>query len=169
MNVLISVRHKNDFIKITAFMQILNLPEYDLKLKEVSGRTMVFDPFRSKFILLTPEEIVRQRFARFLVNERGFPATLMATEYSLKLNRMLKRCDILVFNRERKPVALVECKSPDVKISQDVFDQVSRYNVVFRVSYLMVTNGMKHYCCKVDFLTGSVKFLTDIPLYQSLI
>ncbi len=149
-------------------MQILNLPEYDLKLKEVSGRTLVFDPFRSKYVILTPEELVRQRFALFLIKARRFPGTLMATEYSLKLNRMSKRCDILAFNREGKPVALVECKSPDVKISQEVFDQISRYNVVFRVSYLMVTNGMKHYCCKVDFLTGSVEFLPDIPFYDAI-
>ncbi len=149
-------------------MQNLNLPEYDLKLKEVSGRQMIFDPFRSKYILLTPEEFVRQRFAQFIIHERGFPGSLMVTEYSLKLNRLLKRCDILVFNRNREPVALVECKSPDVRIGQQVFDQVARYNVVFRVSYMMVTNGLKHYCCKVDFLTGSVEFLPDIPYFHAI-
>ncbi len=150
-------------------MQKLNLPEYDLKLKEAAGRTMVFDPFRSKYVVLTPEETVRQRFARFLIEERNFPGSLMTTEHSLKLNRMTKRCDILVFNRNRQPVAIVECKSPDVKISQQVFDQVSRYNVVFRVSYLMVTNGLKHFCCKVDYQTGRVEFLSDIPDYSQFI
>jgi hypothetical protein len=169
MNSLISVRRKNDFIKITAFMQKLNLPEYDLKLKEEAGRTLVFDPFRSKYVVLTPEELVRQNFAKFLIEERKFPGSLMTTEYSLKLNKMSKRCDILVFNRNRQPVAMVECKSPDVKISQHVFDQVSRYNVVFRVSYLMVTNGLKHFCCKVDFQTGRVEFLFDIPVFSQLI
>ena len=150
-------------------MQKLNLPEYDLKLKNEFGRTMVFDPFRSKYVVLTPEELVRQYFARFLVEERSFPGSLMVTEYALKLNRMAKRCDILVFNRNRLPVALVECKAPEIKITQEVFDQVARYNVVFRVRYLMVTNGMNHYCCKIDFQTGNIEFLADIPFYPDLI
>ncbi len=150
-------------------MQKLNLPEYDLKLKNESGRTMVFDPFREKYVVLTSEELVRQQFARFLIEERSFPVKLMVTEYALKLNRMAKRCDILVFDRNGLPVTLVECKAPGVKITQDVFDQVARYNVVFRVRYLMVTNGMNHYCCKIDFQTGSIGFLADIPFYPDLI
>ncbi|MCF8347122.1 MAG: type I restriction enzyme HsdR N-terminal domain-containing protein [Bacteroidales bacterium] len=150
-------------------MQKLNLPEYDLKTKEESGRIFVFDPFRSRYLVYTPEEHVRQHFARFLIEERGFPATLMATEHSMKLNKMSKRCDILVFSRDRQPVVLVECKSPAVRITQAVFDQVARYNVVFRVSYLMVTNGMKHYCCRVDFASGKVEFMDEIPQYGSLI
>ena len=155
-------------IKITAFMQKLNLPEYDLKLKEQSGRTMVFDPFRSKYLVLTPEERVRQLFARYLVEERDYPATLMATEYSLTLNKMSKRCDILVFDRSGSPVVLVECKSPGVSIGREVFDQVARYNMVFKVAYLLITNGMKHYCCRVDHASGSVEFLEDIPSYAAL-
>ncbi len=157
-----------DFIKITAFMQKLNLPEYDLKLKEISGRTMIFDPFRSKYLVLTPEEYVRQHFARYLVLEKNFPASLMMTEYSLTLNKMSKRCDIIVFNTSRTPVALVECKSPEINITQKVFDQVARYNLVFKVRYLLVSNGMKHYCCRVDFDSGKIEFLSEIPLFQSL-
>ena len=127
---------------------------------------MVLDSFRSRYLVLTPEEYVRQQFARFLIEERGFPASLMATEYSLTLNRMTKRCDILVFNRDRHPVVLVECKAPSVRIGQQVFDQVARYNMVFRVNYLMVTNGMQHYCCRVDFQTGKVEFMKEIPDYR---
>ena len=127
---------------------------------------MVLDPFRSRYLVLTPEEYVRQQFARFLIEERGFPASLMATEYSLTLNRLIKRCDILVFNRDRHPVVLVECKAPSVRIGQQVFDQVARYNMVFRVNYLMVTNGMQHYCCRVDFQTGRVEFMKEIPDYR---
>ncbi|MEX0986287.1 MAG: type I restriction enzyme HsdR N-terminal domain-containing protein [Bacteroidales bacterium] len=149
-------------------MQKLNLPEYDLKLKRESGKTMIFDPFRSKFLVLTPEEYVRQHFARFLIEEKNYPASRMVTEYALTLNRMSKRCDILVFDRERQPVVLVECKSPDVKIGQEVFDQVARYNVVFKVKYLLVTNGLKHYCCRVDFETGNVEFLNNIPGYSEI-
>ena len=150
-------------------MQKLNLPEYDLKLKEQSGRKMVFDPFRSKYLVLTPEEYVRQLFARYLVEERKFPASLMATEYSLTLNTMSKRCDIIAFDRQGKPLMLVECKSPEVNITSDVFDQVARYNVVFKVSFLLVTNGMKHYCCRVEHQTGKVEFLTDIPFYDDIL
>ena len=150
-------------------MQKLNLPEYDLKLKTQSGRTMVFDPFRSKHLVMTPEELVRQLFARYLVEEKDYPASLMATEYSLTLNKMSKRCDILVFNRDGKPLVLVECKSPDVSIGREVFDQVARYNMVFRVEYLLITNGLKHYCCRVDHQLGTVEFLDDIPVYAALL
>jgi hypothetical protein len=149
-------------------MQKLNLPEYDLKLKEESGRTLVFDPFRSKYLVMTPEEQVRQLFARYLVEEKQYPASLMATEYALTLNKMSKRCDILVFDRKGHPVVLVECKSPDVRIGREVFDQVARYNMVFRVAYLLITNGLKHYCCRVDHQAGTVEFLDDIPMYHAL-
>lgn len=149
-------------------MQKLNLPEYDLKLKQEGGRTLVFDPFRSKYLVMTPEEQVRQLFARYLVEEKQYPASLMATEYALVLNKMSKRCDILVFDRNGKPVVLVECKSPDVRIGREVFDQVARYNMVFKVAYLLITNGLKHYCCRVDHQAGSVEFLDDIPVYAAL-
>jgi hypothetical protein len=155
-------------IKIIAFMQKLNLPEYEFKLRTDSGKTMIFDPFRAKYLLLTPEENVRQHFTRFLIEERQFPGSYIMTEYSLSLNKMTKRCDVIVFDETREPVVLVECKSPDVKISQDVFDQVARYNIVFKVSYLLVTNGLKHYCCKVDFQTGQVHFLSEIPNFGDL-
>jgi hypothetical protein len=114
------------------------------------------------------EEQVRQLFARFLVEEKKYPASLMATEYALTLNKMSKRCDILVFDRNGQPVVLVECKSPDVKIGREVFDQVARYNMVFKVAYLLITNGLKHYCCRVDHQAGSVEFLDDIPVYSAL-
>lgn len=149
-------------------MQKLNLPSYEFRLREELGKTLIFDPFRGKYLLLTPEENVRQHFARFLIEEKGFPSTRMMTEYSLSLNKMTKRCDIIVFDSKIEPVALVECKAPEVKISQKVFDQVARYNIVFKVSYLFVTNGLKHYCCKVDFEANKVVFLTDIPEFQEL-
>lgn len=149
-------------------MQKLNLPEYDFKLREESGRTLIFDSFRGKYLVLTPEENVRQHFTRFLIEEKGFPASYIMTEYSLSLNKMTKRCDVIVFDRTKVPVALIECKSPDVKVTQDVFDQVARYNIVFKVSYLMVTNGLKHYCCKIDFDIGKVDFLSEIPEFKDL-
>lgn len=129
---------------------------------------MVLDIYRKRFVKLTPEEEVRQRFARYLVEEKGFPASLVMTEYSLKLNTLSRRCDILVHKPAGHPAVLVECKAPEVSINQATFDQVARYNRAFRVSYLMVTNGLKHYCCKIDFETEKVTFLNDIPSYGEI-
>ena len=128
----------------------------------------MLDVYRKRFVMLTPEEEVRQRFARYLVEEKGFPVSLVMTEYSLKLNKMSRRCDILVHKPAGNPAVLVECKAPEVKINQAVFDQAARYNLVFKVKYLMVTNGLKHYCCEIDFETQKVNFLHDIPTYNEL-
>jgi hypothetical protein len=149
-------------------MQILNLPPYDFKTRVENGKKYIFDPFRSKYLVLTPEENVRQHFARYLIDKLSYPATLMMSEHSLSLNKMNKRCDLIVFDRSGEPLLLVECKAPEVKINQAVFDQVARYNQVFKVSYLMVSNGLKHYCCKVDFATGKIEFLKAMPSYEEL-
>ena len=132
------------------------------------GNRYVLDIFRKKYVMLSPEEEVRQRFARYLVKEKEFPASLIMTEYTLKLNEMTRRCDILVHKPAGKPAVLVECKAPEVKISQDTFDQVARYNLVFNVKYLMVTNGLKHYCCYLNFKTRKVEFMNKIPKYSDL-
>ncbi len=124
--------------------------------------------FRKKYVLLTPEEEVRQRFARYLATERGYPVSLIRTEYTLHLNGMVRRCDILVDKPAGTPCILVECKAPRVKISRETFDQAARYNMVFRVRYLMVTNGLKHYCCRLDFLSRKVEFLENIPDYMEI-
>ena len=131
--------------------------------------TLVLDVYRKRFVKLTPEEEVRQRFARYLVEEKGFPATLIMTEYSLKLNKLSRRCDILVHKPAGHPALLVECKAPEVSISQASFDQVARYNLAFKVSYLIVTNGLKHYCCQLDFETEEISFLSEIPAYADLL
>lgn len=126
------------------------------------------DEFRKKFVIHSPEEEVRQRFARYLVEEQHFPAALMMTEVSLTLNDMARRCDILVHKPAGHPAVLVECKAPGVKVTSETFDQAARYNMVFRVKYLMVTNGMKHYCCYLDFEHQKVHFLDRIPSYEEL-
>ena len=149
-------------------MHKLNLPEYDFKQRIQDGKRYVLDVFRKKYVVLTPEEEVRQCFARYLVEEKGYPRTLIQTEYSLSLNEMVRRCDILVHKPAGSPSVLVECKAPGVKIGQETFDQAARYNMVFRVKYLMVTNGMKHYCCYIDFENQSVRFMEEIPAYDSL-
>lgn len=128
----------------------------------------VLDVYRKRFVKLTPEEEVRQRFARYLVEEKGYPASLIMTEYSLKVNKLSRRCDILVHKPAGIPALMVECKAPEVSISQASFDQVARYNLAFRVSYLIVSNGLKHYCCHIDFNTGEITFLSKIPAYEEL-
>ncbi|MCP4313120.1 MAG: type I restriction enzyme HsdR N-terminal domain-containing protein [Bacteroidetes bacterium] len=149
-------------------MPKLNLPEYDFRQRTEEGRQLILDVFRKRYVALTPEEEVRQRFARYLVEERHYPASLIQTEYTLNLNGMVRRCDILVDKPAGTPSVLVECKAPNVKISQETFDQAARYNMVFRVRYLMVTNGIKHYCCRIDFETRKVDFLENIPGYQDI-
>lgn len=149
-------------------MEKLKLPEYDFQKRRIDGLTCVFDIFRKKYVVLTPEEEVRQRFARFLVSERGYPASLIQTECSLLVNKMHRRCDILVHKPAGTPALLVECKAPAVRITQDVFDQVARYNMTFRVEYLVVTNGIRHYCCRIDFEESGIRFLKDIPAYAAL-
>jgi hypothetical protein len=149
-------------------MRKLNLPAYEFKYQNEGENLRVLDVYRKRFVKLTPEEEVRQRFARYLVEEKGFPASLLMTEYALKLNKLSRRCDILVHKPAGHPALLVECKAPEVSISQATFDQVARYNLAFRVSYLIVTNGLKHYCCQIDFETEKIKFLSEIPAYAEL-
>lgn len=132
------------------------------------GRSTIFDPFRKKYVVLTPEEWVRQNFARYLTDELAYPASRMMTEVSLKLNRMSKRSDIVVYGKTGEPVLLVECKAPEVKITGATFDQAARYNMVFRVSWLLITNGLQHYCCFVDFERQKVEFRESIPVFSML-
>jgi len=150
-------------------MRKLNLPAYEFKYRTEGENLFVLDVYRKRFVKLTPEEEVRQRFARYLVEEKGYPASLILTEYALKLNKLSRRCDILVHKPAGHPALLVECKAPEVSISQATFDQVARYNLAFRVSYLIVTNGLKHYCCLIDFETEEIRFLSEIPAYEALI
>ena len=145
---------------------VLNLPQYSFRLREKLGKKLIFDSFRRQWVSLTPEEWVRQNFARYLTEEKHFPASLVAIERSLKINQRDFRTDIVLFSKSGNPLIVVECKAPEVKISQQVFDQIARYNLDLRVSYLIVTNGLEHYCCRFDqeFLTYT--FLTEIPDYK---
>lgn len=150
-------------------MRKLNLPAYDFRYRTEGGILKVLDVYRKRFVKLSPEEEVRQRFARYLVEEKGCPASLIMTEYALKVHKLSRRCDILVHKPAGHPALLVECKAPEVNITQASFDQVARYNLAFRVRYLIVTNGLKHYCCQVDFETEKITFLKEIPSYEDLI
>ncbi len=144
-------------------MQTLNLPDYTplLNFNEVLGT--IFDPLRKKMVALTPEEWVRQNFIRHLIVSLKYPEGLIAVEKNLVINHMKKRCDILVYNKHGHPVLLVECKAPQVQITQKTFDQIAVYNLKLNVKYLIVTNGLNHYCCQFDEKTLSYTFLETFP------
>ncbi|MGE0560323.1 MAG: type I restriction enzyme HsdR N-terminal domain-containing protein [Flavobacteriales bacterium] len=148
-------------------MQQLNLPFYQITLKEENGKHFIFDDIRKKYLSLTPEEWVRQNFIKYLISEKNVPASLIVIEKGLKLNQLSKRADVLIY-KGSSPMVLIECKAPKVKINQDTFDQISRYNLTFKVPYLIVTNGLNHYCCQIDFEKNSYIFLEEIPNFSNL-
>lgn len=149
-------------------MLSLNLPSASLKIADVSGKKQVFDILRKKYVALTPEEWVRQHFVHYLITHRGYPSGLLANEVSIKLNSTSRRCDTVLYSPSLSPRMIVEYKAPDVNISQQVFNQITRYNIVLKVDYLIVTNGITHYCCKVDYNSGRCTFLPSVPLYTDL-
>lgn len=146
----------------------LNLPIFTPKLKKIEGEIYIFDQIRKKYFFLTPEEWVRQSFLNYLINHKGYPLSLMENEASIKLNNMSRRCDTVVYNNSLEPLVIVEYKRPTVKIDQQVFDQIVRYNIVLRVDFLIVSNGLSHFCCKMNYEDQSYSFLEEIPEYQEL-
>ena len=149
-------------------MQRLNLPEYQFNIKNKDNTFVILDTLRKRWVTLTPEEWVRQNFVRFLIEDRKFPAALMNNEISLTQNGIKRRCDTLVADRQGAPLVIVEYKAPTVEISQKTFDQIVRYNMVLKARYLIVSNGMTHYCCKIDYDNNSYCFLEEIPCYGGL-
>lgn len=149
-------------------MQSLNLPTYSFNIKSQGGRQLIFDNFRRGWYALTPEEWVRQNFARYLSETLGYPESLILVEGSITHNTLTRRCDLIVFNRAAEPVILVECKAPEVALSQKAFDQIARYNMVLGVGILVVTNGMSHYCIRMDTASSSYAFLKEVPSFSSL-
>ena len=130
-------------------MQELNLPDYSSVLTINSYNNTIFDICRNKYVALTPEEWVRQNFIHFIINELKYSKGLISVEMEIKFNNLKRRCDIVCFNREGIPKLIIECKAPDVKITQEVFNQIATYNLKLNVDYLIITNGMEHYCCKM--------------------
>jgi len=147
-------------------MQKLNLPTYNFKFKSSENKTLIFDKLRKKYMVLTPEEWVRQHFVYFLIEEKKYPVSLIAIEKQLTINNLKKRSDILVFNTDGKPEIIVECKAPSIKITQAAFDQIARYNLKLKAKYLIVTNGLEHFYCKMDFKNETYIFLKMIPDYK---
>ena len=150
-------------------MQQLNFTTYIFRFKNSENKVSIFDEIRKKFIVLTPEEWVRQNVVRFLLEEKKYPKSLINVEKVLKINGLTKRYDIVVFNIDGSILILVECKAPEIKISQTTFDQIARYNLTLQADYLMLTNGLNHYFCEMDFVNEKYQFLENLPEFQSKI
>lgn len=149
-------------------MKALNLPDHGVKTMNDAGGERVFDPVRRLWVALTPEEWVRQHVLNYLIHELGCPASLIAVEQKLVVNKLTKRADVVVHDRQGRAVLLVECKAPEVKVDQSTFEQAARYNTVFKVPYLLVSNGLVHYCCRIRHDNGKIEFLTKVPAYEAL-
>jgi hypothetical protein len=149
-------------------MEPLNLPEYHPVLSKRGEKVLIYDPLRRRAVALTPEEWVRQHFVNYLLTERAYPMELLANEVGITLNGLTKRCDTVIYDRYVHPLAIVEYKAPSVTISQRTIDQIVRYNITLRVGCLMISNGLNHYCCCLDTVSGTFVYLKEIPLYENL-
>jgi hypothetical protein len=147
----------------------LNLPEYSFRIRGKEGEEMILDMLRRRYVKLTPEEWVRQNFVQYLINEGKYPLGLMGIEMQFGHNKLRKRTDILVHNRSGEPVMIVECKAPEVELTEKVFDQIVTYNIKFHIPILVVTNGMHHWACKFSADFTDWEFLLVLPLYEELI
>jgi type I site-specific restriction-modification system R (restriction) subunit len=146
----------------------LNLPAYNFRIIKKNEKPFIFDDLRKKFLALTPEEWVRQHFIRFLINVKHYPASLIAIEKQLVINGLKKRCDAVVYSRNAEPLMIIEFKATTVSIAQQTFDQAAVYNSKLKVDYFIISNGLKHYCCRLDKNVLQYNFLDDIPDFDSL-
>lgn len=148
-------------------MQELNFPSYSFRFKNSENKVSIFDEIRKKFIILTPEEWVRQHVVQFLMQEKKYPKSLINVEKVLHVNGLRKRYDIVIFNPNGAIHALIECKAPHITISQATFDQIAQYNMTLQSQFLMVTNGLNHYFCQMDFENEKYVFLKELPEYSN--
>jgi hypothetical protein len=146
----------------------LNLPTYEIKISGTPERPTILDILRRKYVALTPEEWVRQHFVHFLIEQKGYPATLLANEVKLKVGNKDLRADSVLYDRDLRPRIIIEYKAPTIPITQRVFDQITVYNLLLKVDYLIVSNGMQHFCCKMDYDNQKYIYLQDIPDYQDI-
>lgn len=147
-------------------MNKLSLPECNFTIKKNQDKNFIFDIVRKKYVVLTPEEWVRQHVVHFLISHRNYPTTLIGVEVSLHINKQQKRADIVCYNSNQEASLIVECKAPEVEIKQEVFEQISEYNLFLKAPYLLVTNGIKHAICKIDFELKTYNFIKEIPFYN---
>lgn len=146
----------------------LNLPQYEIKIGEKDGKRTIFDFLRRKYVSLTPEEWVRQHFTHYLTEHKGYPKGLMGNEVELHIGDKRLRCDTILYNKQGKPQMIIEYKAPNIQIQQKTFDQISVYNLLLHVDYLIVSNGLQHYCCKMDYNNQKYLFLQEIPDYENI-
>lgn len=149
-------------------MQKLNFPKYNFRFKNNENKTLIFDIIRKKFVILTPEEWVRQHTLHFLITEKKYPVYYINVEKQLLLNDTVKRYDIVIFKNDGDVEIIIECKAPSITINQLSFDQIARYNLALNSNLLMVTNGLTHYFCKMDIKNKKYFFLRDLPKYEQL-
>ena len=149
-------------------MQQLKLPPYEIKIRETDGRRTILDILRRKYVALTPEEWVRQHFVHFLIEQKGYPATLLANEVQLNVGNKLLRADSVLYGSDLHPRMIIEYKAPTVSITQKVFDQISVYNMLLKVDYLVVSNGINQYVCKMNYEYQKYFFLREIPAYKDI-
>ena len=149
-------------------MYELNLPTYDIKLNGTREKPEIFDFLRRRFVALTPEEWVRQHFTHWLVEHKGYPKGLLGNEIELRCGEKKLRCDSILYDRDARPRMIIEYKAPTVSLTQRVFNQISAYNLLLRVDYLVVSNGLQHYCCRMDYELQTYHFLQEIPAYNQL-
>ena len=147
-------------------MQQLNFPKFSFRFKNSENKVSIFDRIRKKFVILQAEEWVRQHCVQYLIEEKGYPTSLINVEKELTINDLKKRYDIVIYNSDGTIHLIVECKAPKITINQNTFDQIAQYNLVLNASYLMVTNGLNHYYCQMDFENERYQFLKDIPEYK---
>ncbi|HPF93029.1 MAG TPA: type I restriction enzyme HsdR N-terminal domain-containing protein [Tenuifilaceae bacterium] len=148
--------------------QALNLPQFEIKTRLHQGQQQVFDIIRKKYVALTPEEWVRQHFLNYLAVYRGYPLGLINVEFPVLVSGVQQRADIIAYSRDGLPLLVVECKAPMVKLNSDTFSQAARYNLMLKAQYLVVTNGIKHYCSKVDLQRSSFEALPEVPMFQQI-
>ena len=153
--------------KVTKMFR-LNLPQYEIKIGEKDGKRTIFDFLRRKYVALTPEEWVRQHFTHYLTEHKGYPKGLMGNEVELHVGEKRLRCDTILYNIQAQPQMIIEYKAPTIQIQQKTFDQIAAYNLLLHVDYLIVSNGLQHYCCKMDYEHQKYLFLQDIPDYKNL-
>ena len=149
-------------------MQKLNLPEYQFNIVRRENKSLIFDELRKKFLILSPEEWVRQNFVRYLIHMLKYPRALIKSEGGLIYNNLKKRSDIVIFDRQGLPFMVIECKAPGVNISQKTFDQVAQYNSVLRARYVALTNGLNHYCCGINHDTKKFEFMAEFPNFSEV-
>ncbi len=146
----------------------LNLPQYSFRIKKQNEKLVIFDSQRKRYVALTPEEWVRQNFIRFLIEEKGYPAAYLAIEKQLNMNGMKKRCDAILYNEHAQPFLIIELKAPNIAITQATFDQVAVYNAKLKVDFFIISNGIEHFCCKVNLETARYEFFPEIPDFNQI-